>query len=273
MAKKPEKKKPAAKKKPPAKGKINFKEIIPEELSRSGEPDTSRPRSTLKRPSQLPVVQEKKARTGNVNRAKPPRVIRGGYTPGSASRAVVPYTGTVSTAKGFARVAAARAIGAIGAIVDPNFMNYKSERVRKEEASADKPVGPIRRTFKDFKGQANPKVANPYTPSRKKKDIVGRDPNEGLGRPSVRMPKVSMSGGSGDYRPEVKAPRPKARPSVTAKSQAPRPKARPSAQPEPKAKAPAFKGNWVGAAPSEMQKRGGRKIKKPNLLSLLKGKK
>jgi len=38
-------------------------------------------------------------------------------------------------------------------------------------------------------------------------------------------------------------------------------------------KAPAFKGNWVGAAPTEMQKRGGRKIKRPNLLSLLRGKK
>ncbi len=36
---------------------------------------------------------------------------------------------------------------------------------------------------------------------------------------------------------------------------------------------PKFKGNWVGAAPTEMQKRGGAKIKRPNLLSLLRKKK
>lgn len=35
---------------------------------------------------------------------------------------------------------------------------------------------------------------------------------------------------------------------------------------------PAFKGNWTGAAPTEMQKRGGARIKRPNLLSLLKKK-
>ena len=35
---------------------------------------------------------------------------------------------------------------------------------------------------------------------------------------------------------------------------------------------PSFKGNWTGAAPTEMQKRGGRRIKGPNLMSYLKGK-
>ena len=35
---------------------------------------------------------------------------------------------------------------------------------------------------------------------------------------------------------------------------------------------PAFKGNWVGAAPTEMQKRGGAKIKKANLMGYLKKK-
>jgi hypothetical protein len=52
-----------------------------------------------------------------------------------------------------------------------------------------------------------------------------------------------------------------------------------SAQAAPKAaapaavKKPAFKGNWTGAGATEMQKRGGAKIKRPNLLSLLRKRK
>lgn len=50
-------------------------------------------------------------------------------------------------------------------------------------------------------------------------------------------------------------------------------KVTPKAQTSVSAKAPTFKGNWVGAAPTEMQKRGGAKIKRPNLLDLLRKKK
>lgn len=38
----------------------------------------------------------------------------------------------------------------------------------------------------------------------------------------------------------------------------------------PKAERPKFRGNWVGAKPTEMQARGGRRIKRANLLDFLK---
>ena len=44
---------------------------------------------------------------------------------------------------------------------------------------------------------------------------------------------------------------------------------KPAAKPAAKV---GFKGNWVGAAPTEMQKRGGARIKRPNLLSYIKQK-
>lgn len=117
-----------------------------------------------------------------------------------------------------------------------------------------------------------------YTPKAKKKDIVGNNPNRGLGTPKAGgtgNPKtvnpykapISMAGG-GVNKPETKAkaPIPKAKPKKSEAftgAQTPKKKASVSA------KAPAFKGNWVGATPTEMQKRGGAKIKRPNLLDLL----
>ena len=50
------------------------------------------------------------------------------------------------------------------------------------------------------------------------------------------------------------------------------PKAPPKAAPKAPAK-PKFKGNWVGAAPTEMQARGGARIRRPNLLDFLRKKK
>lgn len=49
-----------------------------------------------------------------------------------------------------------------------------------------------------------------------------------------------------------------------------RPAAKPAAK---KPERPSFRGNWVGATPSEMQKRGGARIKRPgNVMSFLRGK-
>lgn len=90
--------------------------------------------------------------------------------------------------------------------------------------------------------------------------------------------KASMAGG-GVNKPEVKAapPKPKLRPDVKAADFKKRNLAANQAigktvAKETKAKAPALRSNWVGAAPTEMQKRGGQRIKRPNLLSLLRKK-
>lgn len=75
--------------------------------------------------------------------------------------------------------------------------------------------------------------------------------------------------------PERKpVPRPKARPDrkmTEAKkkvSKEPREKARASKPSAPKKK-PSFRGNWVGAAPTAMQKRGGARIKGANILDAI----
>lgn len=121
-------------------------------------------------------------------------------------------------------------------------------------------------------GKGNPKTVNP---SRKPKDTVGNNPNRGIG-----TSKASLSGmtGKGRLRPEVKKKKSAIEEAYTlgngAQGKAP-PNTSTSAQ-APKAavaKKPAFKGNWTGAAATEMQKRGGAKIKRPNLLSLFRKKK
>jgi len=292
------------KKKPPAKKNVA--------QSKKAKPPsgtlTERIGEVKNRPNKGLPAQVKKSR-GNFNRANPPKEIRMGGQ-GGTSRSIAQQNkfkplplGESSKRLTGAKVPGGRGIrltslagGPVGIAAQ---VLLTSATPAGEDSGTSKywesgKFGPIRRTFKDFKGQANPKVANPYTPSRKKKDIVGRNPNEGLGRPSVRkkikgkrvytskvgpfkpeptMPSVSMAGG-GVNQPEAKASTfreknlkanqeiGKAKPFVSVVT----PKA-------PKAKAPAFKGNWVGAAPTEMQKRGGRKIKRPNLLSLLRGKK
>lgn len=129
-----------------------------------------------------------------------------------------------------------------------------------------------------------------YTPKAKKKDIVGNNPNRGLGTPKAGgtgNPKtvnpykapISMAGG-GVNKPETKAqaPKPKAKPKSkaftlgTGAQTQKKVSVSPSQQGKGKVTMPdrpKFKGNWVGAAPTEMQKRGGAKIKRPNLLDLL----
>jgi hypothetical protein len=106
----------------------------------------------------------------------------------------------------------------------------------------------------------------------------------GGAKPKAAAPKAKPAGGA---RPETPGRYPKANPSLgigeavrspstKAATPAPKPKAKPAAAP-PKptmkpSKGPAsgkmayeapksnFKGNWVGAAPTDMQKRGGAKI-------------
>lgn len=120
-----------------------------------------------------------------------------------------------------------------------------------------------------------------YTPKAKKKDIVGNNPNRGLGTPKAGgtgNPKtvnpykapISMAGG-GVNKPDVAKDKMKKQlqgrksdKKVTSISPYQQGTGRVTMPDRPK-----FKGNWVGATPTEMQKRGGAKIKRPNLLDLL----
>jgi hypothetical protein len=343
MAKPPVKKKPPAKKasraakdlkpgdsrasylkKAEYKKTINFKDIIPKELSKSGGPDISRPRSTTPRPNnpigdflkgetqkrKLPVVVEQpKNVRGNPNMAKPSSVIKQGYTPGSASRALVPYTAPVNSGgvvRSLARVATARATGAIGAIVDPNFMNYKSDYALAQQAAADKPpkysYAPAKLVGDKL---GNRKTVNPYTTSKKKKDIKQYNTTNAETRYGMKatlegyrksaasakaavardsyftdVPSYKGTKKSGSYFKDVPSYT-GVKPSVSTANASEFKKKNLKANQEvgkkPKStakapKAPSFKGNWTGATPTEMQKRGGQRIKRPNLLSLFRGK-
>lgn len=98
---------------------------------------------------------------------------------------------------------------------------------------------------------------------RKQAEQTKRDASVAMGE-RVRPPNWDVSRSvTGKAAPA--APKPKARPAMPAKAVAPKPKARPAmpakaAAPMPKAKPVTFRGNWVGAAPTEMQKRGGARI-------------
>lgn len=122
-----------------------------------------------------------------------------------------------------------------------------------------------------------------------KKNIVGNNPNRGLGTSKPTSSAATPSGsyfvtpkqssgmtGTGRLRPEVKNAASDFKKKNLAANQKAGKDAAPAAQ-APKAatpviKKPAFKGNWTGAAATEMQKRGGAKIKRPNLLSLFRKK-
>jgi hypothetical protein len=87
---------------------------------------------TVSQPEKVRMnFMDKLLREGTPNRATTPRVINQGYTPGSASRAVVPFTATSATPTpsagsktlAFLKGVGSRAAGAAGAIVDPSFMS------------------------------------------------------------------------------------------------------------------------------------------------------
>ncbi len=67
-----------------------------------------------------------------------------------------------------------------------------------------------------------------------------------------------------------KAPVPKARPAHAEKPRAAEPRKSFAAKPKAAPK-PSFRGNWVGAAPTEMQARGGARIKRRSLRDLIRG--
>jgi len=255
--------------------KIDFEKIIPEELRKPGGPDIKRPKSNVPRPGKAPWA---------------PRVpkVTTGVTKAVSSAAS-------SVAAGYLKTAAKRL--PLLDIVNPNFMNYKTEaKLAAEKQSASPPKygrslkaeAEARKKAAFGTGGGNPKTVNPY---RKPKNIVGNNPNRGLGTskpessaytPSgsyfVTPKKTSGMTGNGRLRPEVKKKKSAIEEAYTlgngAQGKAP-PNTSTSAQ-APKAavaKKPAFKGNWTGAAATEMQKRGGAKIKRPNLLSLFRKKK
>lgn len=220
---------------------------------------------------------------GNPNMARPSKVIKQGYTPGSASRAVVPYQGAAK--RGIAAAAGTLARGAAVAtvlpslIINPAFMSYKTGG--EAGPGSAKPSGPLFSPSKNrAAGKGNPKAVNPY------KTAAGGGPRSRQGSSSPSMAAKSVA--SNSYFKEVpsykgtKAPISMAGGGVnkidTAKDKMKRQQQgrKPDKPAAPvKRKAPAFKGNWTGAAPTEMQKRGGQKIMRPkgNLLDLIRNKK
>lgn len=182
-----------------------------------------------------------------------------------------PAKKVITSAIGVAgRNVAIRAVG-VASIFDPSFMSSKTGGAAQAPAPKkyEKP-SPYAVTGK---GRLRPEVKKAET----KKNIVGNNPNRGLS-----TSKASPSGmtGTGRLRPEVKNTASDFKKKNLAANQKAGKDAA-SVQP-PKAattissaapKKPSFKGNWTGAAATEMQKRGGAKIKRPNLLSLFRKKK
>jgi len=302
MAKPPVKKKPPAKKASrPAKdlkagdlrSQYTTRNLSPQQSAKDLKAGDLRS-SYLNKGNRLPVVvkQPKKVR-GNPNMARPSGVIKQGYTPGSASRALVPYTAPVNSGSVLGSVArgVTRAIGRaspVGALIG---------MTTEAGPDSDKPSGKLFSPSQNrAAGKGNPKTVNPY---KKRKDVVGRNPNEGMGVPSAKsaasakatvardsyftdVPSYKGTKKSGSYFkdvPSYKGVKPsvstanasefkkknlKANQEVGKKAKAFKPTARPP-------KAPSFKGNWTGATPTEMQKRGGQRIKRPNHLSLSRG--
>jgi len=222
--------KPAAKKTPPASYRDEALRVQDKEHF-SGKPQ--KPTGPLEKPIKKPtpskgsLVPVKKApRTGNVNRANPPKVISQGHTPGSASRAVVPYKApVVNSALKTSLKTVAKVAGPIGAAI--GFIADASPA----GAGSDKPKGPL------MKGNGTRKAAATYT--------------KPYDKPATPAPKPKA-------KPSVAPPKPTARPSFSKASTTP-----PAYTPEKAQKrgsvTSGFSGNWQNAAPSEMQKRGGAK--------------
>lgn len=99
----------------------------------------------LEKDKNLPVrVEQPKKIRGNPNLAKTPGVIKQGYTPGSASRAVAPYSGASKTATSAIKEGlkfGSKILGAAAFIVDPSFMSTKTGGAAGE--GSDKPTGPL----------------------------------------------------------------------------------------------------------------------------------
>lgn len=192
--------------------------------------------------------------------------------PKSAAQAAARFAGS-AVLKGAALTAAF--------VLSPSTFSYKTGG--KAEAPAPK------KGEKLMKGMAQVGYGSKTSSADygyKAKKVVGGARPETVGSYPKRK---KTTGGArpetpGSYMPEsVKAPIPKAKPrdkAFTLGTGAQTPKKKVSVSPSQQGTGrvtmpdrPKFKGNWVGAAPTEMQKRGGAKIKRPNLLSLLRKKK
>ena len=200
----------------------------------------------------------KESKAGNI-KAKPTASVSS-----AASKSLV----------GTAARTAGRFAGPVGALV---AMTSQLGDGQETKQSGPQMKGGRQAGYSYRSGGARPETPGAYP--KAKKAVGGARPETVSSYPSAKK----VTGGvrpetPGSYMPKsVKASVPKAKPkdkAFTLGTGAQTPKAQaPKAQTSVSAKAPTFKGNWVGAAPTEMQKRGGAKIKRPNLLDLLRKKK
>jgi hypothetical protein len=162
-------------------------------------------------PKQLTVSQPEKVRMkfmdkllrevrqGTPNRATTPRVINQGYTPGSASRAVVPSTAQSTTAKapkaGVARGLGSKAFGAIGAIVDPSFMSNEYGGAAGPGSTKDK-YTTLKKKYSSGIGPTKPKAS---TGSRKPAPGANYSGQEKKKIPMKPAPGTNYSGQSSTY--------------------------------------------------------------------------
>lgn len=129
---------------------------------------------------------------------------------------------------------------------------------------SDKPNGPLMKGGKlpgykyldEKRGGGPERRQGPSAPSMAKKG--GPEKRQGASSPSVASD-PDKKRKAAEFRAKLQGQRPGGKAPV---------KAAPKAPAKPK-----FKGNWVGAAPTEMQARGGARIRRPNLLDFLRKKK
>lgn len=153
---------------------------------------------------------------------------------------------------------AARVAGPVGAL---------ASMTTAAGAGSDKPSGKLfSPSANRAAGKGNPKTVNPSTPKKRAMPAAGSGMSFNGIKPSPATP----------------APKPKAKPSSTPprpSTKAPKPTMKPSKGPASgkmsytPPKKPSFSGNWQGAAPSEMQARGGaRKTGSSGILGAIKRK-
>lgn len=239
------------------------------------------------RPNKGPPARTGQAR-GNLNKATPPKEIRLGGQGGtgrSMTRAAyldkfkpIPLGDRPKLLAGPARKAASGiggtlARGAFRAVGGPATMLISM--TTEAGPGSDKPAGPLFSPSKNrAAGKGNPKTVNPYQAAKAKIPARGearggmKSTLESYRASKAAKSSVSMAGGGPDKRQGSSSP------SMAANQKVGKKKDKPAAAPV-KRKAVGFKGNWVGAAPTEMQKRGGQKIMRPkgNLLDLIRRKK
>lgn len=107
----------------------------------------------------------------------------------------------------------------------------------------------------------NTELKNPGKPKNPNDGLGGRSPKKDL--PKRKDPTPSNPNrGLGDSRKAAGAPKPKAKPQAApapkkAASEAPKPVSKPAFKKGPASGKMSFSGNWTGAAPTDMQARGG----------------